>query len=480
MKPPCEYEELRARRHRHGKGNLLGRFVRARMHRRIFLWFGATILVTGLIVMSVMSIVGASNGWKRDVERFRTFVAGRFERVWDSPAERDELARAVSRDLETDLTLVDDKGQAIATYGDACTRGMSAPIVRDGKQIGSAMACLRRSHSVWPLALAALIACVMLWLGSGKIARRLSKPLDELVRVATDIGAGRYASRVRLGRRDYGEVSALACVINDMAARIEQQMADQRELLAAVSHEIRTPLARIRLLVEIARDRADGRGKTDGRAAGAAGIDASTLDELDREVMEIDALVSELLASSRLQFAALTPSRLDAGDVARRALDRAAIPSEALVVEGTDLTLHADATLLARALANLIDNARKHGGGIKTLRVRTKGERVRFEAEDDGPGFAPGDEVRVFDPFVQRPSAFDSSRDGSIAPGPEDRGALGLGLSLVKRIAEAHGGAVDASNRAQGGARVAIEFPRGAPAASTPRVREPAPVSVDA
>ena len=124
-------------------------------------------------------------------------------------------------------------------------------------------------------------------------------------------------------------------------------MADQRELLAAVSHEIRTPLARIRLLPELC-----------ARDAGAERKPPWT--EIDREVVEMDRLVGELLASSRLDFAALTPEPGSTPtSVARRALERAGIDASKLIVDDA-ATIQADATLLARALANLIDNARDH------------------------------------------------------------------------------------------------------------------------
>ena len=133
--------------------------------------------------------------------------------------------------------------------------------------------------------------------------------------MARDLGEGRLQSRfdVRFAR---GEVRSLAEVMNGMAERIERQLKDQRELLAAVSHELRTPLARVRLLLELGR-----------------GGDASVLDQLEREVLEMDALVGELLASARLDFTAMARVPLDAGDLGARALERAALPPALLEVE---------------------------------------------------------------------------------------------------------------------------------------------------
>jgi two-component system OmpR family sensor kinase len=268
------------------------------------------------------------------------------------------------------------------------------------------------------------VACV-LWMISGKIARRLARPLMELLRVTEEIGAGRLSARAELPHWQMGEVAYLATAINDMAARIEKQVGDQRELLAGVSHEIRTPLARMRVLLELGRSR---------------GGDPKTFDELEREVVEVDALVGQLLASARLDFADLTVRTLDAVDVARRALERAGVADiEVLVVEPAGATptptCEGDATLLARALANLLENARRHAGGVTRLGVRSpRAGVVVFDVEDAGPGFPTDGEKRE-----------------------RAEGSLGLGLVLVRRIADVHRGSVTIANRAEGGARVSLE-----------------------
>jgi signal transduction histidine kinase len=218
-----------------------------------------------------------------------------------------------------------------------------------------------------------------------------------------------------------------------MAERIEKQMRDQRELLAAVSHELRTPLARIRILTELARGR---------------GADPKTMDEVDREVVEMDQLVGELLASSRLDFSALTYSRLDARDAAAKALERAGLSPSLLRMDAAEVWLEADATLLARALANLLDNAQRHGRGVRALRVRQDHGRARFTVNDAGPGFSDEELPKVFQAFY-RGSA--SAKEGTERPG------LGLGLALVQRIAQAHGGRAFAENLPGGGACVGLE-----------------------
>jgi signal transduction histidine kinase len=214
--------------------------------------------------------------------------------------------------------------------------------------------------------------------------------------------------------------------MNGMAERIERQLKDQRELLAAVSHELRTPLARIRLLLELGR-----------------GGDTSVLDQVEHEVLEMDALVGELLASARLDFSAMARVPLDAGDLGARALERAALPTALLEVEDAPVSLEGDPTLLQRALSNLLENARVHGGGVTRLRIDVPDGVVRFSVEDSGPGLT-GEEERVFHPFQR----------GETSDG------LGLGLALVRRIAEAHGGNAFAESRTEGGARVGFTVRR--------------------
>jgi two-component system, OmpR family, sensor kinase len=411
-------------------------FIRARLHRRIFLWFGATILFTGMAVAFVMGAAGGgATGWKREVDRAHNLAGDVFASVWDSPQQRDALAHAVSEDLDATVILESASGAAIASYGGPCGgKPIALPITRDDEAIGRVSICADRYRTrPFQIALPLFVTGVILWAASGKIAHRLAQPMAELARVAHELGSGNFSARAKLGRHhQHGEAAALALTINQMAARIERHLTEQRELLAAVSHELRTPLARIRLITEMARDK---------------GAPGATLDDLDREVVEMDALVGDLLASSRLDFAVLSRRPIDAVEAAARALERAGVDAGVLSAGGEGdtepLRVAADATLLARALANLVDNAKKHGGGIQNVRVRRDGDEIAIEVEDDGIGFADGEEVRIFEPFYRR----------------SEQGSLGLGLSLVKRIAEAHGGRAYAENRLGGGARVAIALP---------------------
>ena len=413
-------------------------YVRAHLHRRLFVWFVATMVTTVLAVAGVLHATSdGTTSWSRERQRVAAFMGGRFEHVWNSPADRAELALAMSRDLDATVTMEDAARRPFATFGAPCTgHATRLPVRHGGVVLGHVSICAQRYRpQAWKFVLALLVTGLVIWIAAMKIARRLARPMGELARVAEELGAGNFTARVQLDdRHRFGETAALAMTMNDMAARMQRHLAEQRELLASVSHEMRTPLARIRILTEMARDQ---------------GASDKTLDDLDREVMDMDALVGDLLASSRMDFAALAKRPLDAIEAATRALERSGADPAALVVEreggasGEAIRVEADATLLGRLLGNLIDNAKKHGGGVEVLKVKRENGHVAFEVEDHGEGFAPGEDARVFEPFYRR----------------GENGSLGLGLALVKRIAEAHGGRAYAENRGGGGARAGDALP---------------------
>lgn len=277
----------------------------------------------------------------------------------------------------------------------------------------------------------AACALLSLWLASGRLARRIVLPLERLVEVVQRFGQGDYSARTQIPLRARGEVAHVARAVDTMAARIEQQMKEERELLAAVSHELRTPLARIRVLTDLARE---------GQLP--------ALDDIDREIADIDYLVANLLARSRLEFGTLAKKQLRLPDAAGEALDRAGLDASLLLIEGERANdpVTADPTLLHRAIANLIDNAQRHGKGVERVEVHSTASGVSVEVLDRGPGFAQPDPAQRFKPFA-------AETGGTRGQG------LGLGLSLIQRIVANHEGRVWAENRADGGARVGFELP---------------------
>lgn len=418
----------------------IGCYVRAHLHRRVFLMFVVAIMVSGCTVFGVLSLLGGSD-LRRQFEGTRAFMVDRFVESWDVPAERTSLAKGLYDRVSLTVTLRDPEGQIFETYGPTCSHGViPSPVVRDGKLLGTVEVCSAsklRYHLNLGLALGA--AGIVLFALSAAISRKVTGSLVELARAASEIGQGRYDTDIRMHRRAPGEFTLLAEALRDMAAKIKKQMADHRELLASVSHEIRSPLARIRLLLELAKPDGDG-----DKPTGDDPLHNRALADIEREVLEIDELVGALLANSRVDFSALTRRPTDVVEAVERAVKRASVRAKIETV-GSRRPARVDATLFARALGNLFENAAVHARGVESVRVCYGDTAVRVEVLDRGDGFLPGEEEKLFQSFYRRPN------------GKHD--SLGLGLSLVRRIAEAHGGSVFARNREGGGAVVGFELP---------------------
>ena len=407
-----------------------GHYFRFHLRRRLFFWFAFIVLLTAGAVAAMAGLMShPESSWRTEVERARTWVGHQFAASWDDPARREAFARQTAQDLATGVELLDANGARLSEAGPPCDHtAFDVPVERNGARVGTARLCA--PHWGPPMGgknffLGLFVVVGLLWFASGRMSRRLARPMDDLVKTVQRIGEGDLKARAQVHRRD-GEFGLVADAVNEMAARIEKLMADQRELLAAVSHELRTPLARIRLLTEIARD---------------AGASEKTCDDLDREVVEMDQLVGQLLAHSRVEFGALQKRPLKVADAVGAALERAGLKRELL--DSSVETVEADPTLLARALANLLDNAAKHGGGATRVVVHPKDGKVAIEVHDAGPGIPPEQLGKVFVPFHR---------------GTSEPNGLGLGLALVQRIASAHGGRAWAANRPEGGAVVAIEL----------------------
>jgi two-component system OmpR family sensor kinase len=281
-------------------------------------------------------------------------------------------------------------------------------------------------HKPWLRLFVFFCAGGVLWTFSGILARKLAWPLWELARAVKEFGSGDLQRRARVLPHAPTEVSDLAGTFNDMAERIEAQVRAQRELLGAVSHELRTPLARLRVLHAMLQE---------------SGGSPDLASKFEREIVEMDALVGELLAEARIAAAALHKRPIELQDVARECKERLGMDRALIEVDPACNTFEADPTLLSRALTILLDNARKHGGDGVTVRATRAGALIRIAVEDDGPGLDPEDLARVFEPFTRGRGSH-----------PDEQVGVGLGLYLVRRIAEAHGGQAFAENRQPAGA----------------------------
>ncbi len=409
-----------------------------RLQRQLFWWLVMTIFTTAIAVAVVFNLSRIGDHRAVGFDQVEQFLGSRFEQDWDDLEQRRSLARDLQTLISGTVRVQDDRAGTLETFGEGCAEPDKVLVVeRNSRRLGQVEACFQTPfHGRAATVIALFTATGVFWFAAAVLAHKLTHPLSTLIEATRDIGAGNLKRRARLHRGHRNELSMLADAINDMAERIERQLNEQRELLAAVSHEVRSPLARLRLSAELLRENP---------------ADDKALDAMDYEVAEIDALIGKLLASSRLDFGSLARTSLHGRQLAATALERRKLAVDLLEDRSEDAELSADPTLLARALDNLLENAEEHGAGVKQLVVRRAlpGEHEKaadalvFEVWDRGQGFADGVLARAFEPFFRAPRE-----------GVERHASLGLGLSLVQRIAVAHGGRAWAENLESGGARV--------------------------
>ncbi len=319
------------------------------------------------------------------------------------------------------------------------------------------MESTRRPHDEPPPV--GLIAFALLLVGLGLAAallgRSIARPLERLAQTAHALGGGDLRARTGLVRGD--ELGAVAHAFDDMAERMEKLLRSQTELLANVAHELRTPLARIRVALDLAE-------------SGDATVARESLSEIAEDLSELEQLVNDILASARLDLSRSTAgtgapplhlSPLDVSQVVNGAAERLRQrhPERELRVElDPELPgLEGDAALLRRALDNLLDNARKYSRPGTPIRLRAlrRAPGVAIEVIDSGEGIPPEDLARLATPFFRG----DKSRTRAT-------GGVGLGLSLTRRIAEAHGGTLVPESTVGVGTTMTLSLP--APPAPAP------------
>ena len=357
-----------------------------------------------------------------------------------------QLLETKARELEVDVVIWDADGRLLFYAGhapagpftrgaDGWQHGLHGPVwisqLGDGRTLG-----LRERGHVGPhrpLFLPLLVAlAVLMAIGLLPLSRSITRRLEQLAEGARRWGAGDLRHRVPVVGRD--EIATLAQRFNEAAAAIEALLAQERQMLAGASNELRSPLARIRMALELLADETDPgkRGELARRAAD--------------DIVELDALVEELLLSARAQPG--VPRRPTA-EIDLLALVRAEAQTVGAEVTGEPLPLFCEGAMVRHMVRNLLANARLHGGGgaIRADVRRVEGQAV-IAVEDDGPGVPESEQERIFAPFYRSP--------GLRTPG--DTG-LGLGLALVRQVARYHGGDVVYIARQPAGSRFEVRLP---------------------
>ena len=281
------------------------------------------------------------------------------------------------------------------------------------------------------------------------VAGRAVRPLADAAQAAQLIAGGRLDTRLEV--TDDPDLGLLANSFNDMAAALQTRVERDARFASDVSHELRSPLMTLAASAEVLQS---NRAEMPERAQIA-------LDLMVSDVTRFQGLVADLLEISRFDAGAVRLHReeLIVAEFVRQAVAVSSAPDTPITVSdrGERLLINGDRRRLARVLANLIDNARFHGGGpVGVFVTEALGEsepigHVWIAVEDDGPGVPVEERQLVFERFAR----------GAVAGRRGASDGAGLGLALVDEHIRLHGGRVWVDDRAEGepGARFVIELP---------------------
>jgi signal transduction histidine kinase len=390
--------------------------------------------------------------------------------------EQTAALREWSQRLRLPMALDDAKGQRIAASESFLQRDYGTPVMAarlqsirfdDGRllwvprpnpqRLAAAMAARGANMHppppwmggprAWPngVGLAALLVVLFMAVAGGAypVVRRLTRRLEALKQGVEAFGAGALHQRVSEDGQD--EVAAVGASFNRAAGRIEALLRSHQSLLANASHELRSPLARLKMAMAMLED--------------ATPVQRAALrQEIETNVAELDALVEEVLLASRLDATAQVAldDRVDLLAVA--AEEAARVGAHA---HGDDVQVTGDERLLRRALRNLLENARRYGGDDVEVQVLRQAGQTELWVCDRGPGVPEAFRQRIFEAFFRLPGH------------AEREGGVGLGLSLVRQIAERHGGSVRCEAREGGGSRFVLQLPMSAKGVSARRPGPP-------
>ncbi|MBM3607204.1 MAG: HAMP domain-containing protein [Alphaproteobacteria bacterium] len=259
----------------------------------------------------------------------------------------------------------------------------------------------------------ALMALTILAL-TAFVVRRLTRPLVALSHAAQAVGRDLNAPPLQMSGS--AETRQAAHAFNDMQTRLRALIENRTRMLAAISHDLRTPLTSLRLRAENVADESERK-------------------KMLAAIAQMDQLISSALDLARDGAQAEAVSMVDITALVQSTVDDLADAGLAAAMQDTPaLTGMCRPAALRRVLENLVGNAVKYGERARISAGRS-GQDIWISVDDDGPGIAPQDMARVFEPFVR----LDESRS--------EAGGVGLGLTIVRALAEAQGGRIKLENR---------------------------------
>lgn len=324
-----------------------------------------------------------------------------------------------------------------------CATGSGMEIHSDGCQviqyIGPTASFLDRIKPLFP---PLLLGGVVSALAAILLSQWLTRPIRTVSRGLKTLAGGDFGARIQPElRTTVPDLVELGAAFDHAATRLQELAEGRRRLFHDISHEIRSPLARLRAAVGILEVNPHRY--------------TSMLEQMETDIGRLDHLVDEILTLARFEKSlnVSQAERLDILDLLEPIMADANFEGQqrsiAVLYEGVDqMQLYADAELLHRAFENLIRNALNYApdGSRVLISGHVSDASLVLEIADEGPGVAQADLKRIFIPFERAGST------GRIK-------GVGLGLAIAARAVEAHGGAIVAQNRTQGGLLVRVTLP---------------------
>jgi signal transduction histidine kinase len=328
----------------------------------------------------------------------------------------------------------DDRGETPASLAVWAHGGHSAP-ARDG---GTYFFAWKFGHTIRAahdkLALFLLLLMVAVVVAAHEVLRRALRPVRLLYAGVARISDGDFDVAVPRQSRD--ELGALTDAFNQMARRVKEMIALRDQLLLDVSHELRSPLTRMKVALALVPEGEKRR-------------------RMEADVAEMEAMITSILELERLRDGrGVRLERRDIVPIVREVAMqfRGVPPGVDVTTPSTAVELEIDAERIRTLLRNLLDNAVKYrlpDSRPVTVTVEGRPDALVLRVSDDGPGIAPSDLGNIFEPFYRA----DHSRS-------KKTGGYGLGLSMCRRIVEAHGGTISAQHNPGRGATMVATFPR--------------------
>ncbi|MDP3898408.1 MAG: ATP-binding protein, partial [Mesorhizobium sp.] len=395
------------------------------MRHTLFFKIYVTVLAS-IAIVAITSAIFVRHGMEeRDMgwtDRRDFFISAMLPADAD-PVSQQVVIERLADAFRADVALFDRDGRLLAAAGRPIPAreldrlddrqaysvgGLFLARLEDGRALAARVRTPPGPRGRNPLAYLALVAAVT-GIAAYPVVRHLTRRLEALRLGVEKWGEGDLGSRAVVGGKD--EVAAVAASFNVAAGRVEALLAAHRTLLANASHELRSPLARLRLAIDLYEQAPLERTRA----------------EIVQSLAELDELVEEVLLASRLDHTE-APSRLEPVDLLAVAAEEGA--RAGIDVHGIACLVDGDPRLLTRLVRNLVQNGLRHGKPPVTVEVAARSGVVELRVRDEGPGVPDGEAEKVFEPFY-RP-----------AGRSEAAGSWGLGLALVRQIAERHGATV--------------------------------------